>query len=168
MSVQLPQSSNVICKKHICTVCNQEYKSRQSLWNHINKFHKPNNQIPTANVPQKLNEIHTTPHKSDDINCKFCNKVLSRDDSLKRHMKTCKKKETFENENNKLENAITKINQLEKELSALKSTTSKPKTINNNSGTINNANVINNINIVAPGNENNDLSIEEIKFLRSR
>ncbi len=25
-----------------CNICNNSYKSRQSLWNHNNKFHKKN------------------------------------------------------------------------------------------------------------------------------
>ena len=41
------QQSIKIVKKHICKICEFQYKSRQSLWNHNNKFHSNanNNEI---------------------------------------------------------------------------------------------------------------------------
>jgi phage FluMu protein Com len=53
-----------------CHICNKNYSSYQSLWIHNKKYHK---------------EIIKT------INCTFCNKILSRNDSKKRHEKICKK-----------------------------------------------------------------------------
>jgi hypothetical protein len=80
-----------------------------------------------------------------EIKCQFCNKSLSRSDSLKRHESNCNKKE----------DVIKKIAELEKEIKTLK-TKNQTKNItkniinNNNNGTI----INNNIYINPPGKEN--------------
>lgn len=148
-----------VISEHTCKICKKIYSGYQSLWIHNKKYHS--SEIIESKIPSNL-----TSNKSQNNNdnkkyiCKKCKKNFNSRQTKWAHEKKCEK-----NENNLLENALTKIDLLEKKIEKLESTTSKPKTINNNSGTINNANVINNINIVAPGNENNDLSIEEIKSI---
>jgi len=54
-----------------CTYCQKNFSSRQSKWNHINKFHKnENNQIII-----------------NDIKCIHCNKTFSSKSCLTRHLK---------------------------------------------------------------------------------
>ena len=63
-----------------CKICNKNYTSNQSLYNHIIMVHK-NNLQKTSNI---INS------------CKYCNKILSRSDSLLRHIKICKVKKESE------------------------------------------------------------------------
>ncbi len=165
------EKSNDIMKKHICNICNCEYKSYQSLWNHKHRMHDDNQQFTTPNINKSTLDINTSTPNINTINCKFCQREFSFIQSRWRHEKTCKK-----NDKKLLETAIQKINDLEKEIKDLKkekqivtsnSNSNNNKTINNNNnGTINNAKIINNnINIVAPGNENNDLTNDEIKSI---
>ena len=63
-----------------CKICNKNYTSNQSLYNHIRMVHK-NNLQKTSNI---INS------------CKYCNKILSRSDSLLRHIKICKVKKESE------------------------------------------------------------------------
>lgn len=167
----------------ICEICNITYKDRTGLWKHNRKYHVNN----TTNTLQKKQHIVQSDiqYKQPDIHhniqnvksnvCKSCNKVLSNSQSRWRHEKTCKIKKISENENTmlkqKIDNLEKKIEKLEYSIvkSAPSNNTnnahSHNKTINNNKnlGTVNNAKVINNnINIVAPGNEKNDLTKEEI------
>ncbi len=110
-----------------CNICDKNYMSYQSLWNHNHKFHNINTTI-HPQKPTNLSQKSTKNHKSDNsvtnINCtcEYCNKVLSRIDSLNRHLIICKKK--LEN-NNKIE---AKINELEKEIIQLKKDNKKPTT----------------------------------------
>jgi hypothetical protein len=60
----------------ICKTCNKNYKSKQSLWNHNNKFHnhqKPPNPTKTPQTPTKNHQI--TPNLSSTNNkyqCEYC------------------------------------------------------------------------------------------------
>jgi hypothetical protein len=134
-------------------------------------MHDDNQQFTTPNINKSTLDINTSTPNINTINCKFCQREFSFIQSRWRHEKTCKK-----NDKKLLETAIQKINDLEKEIKDLKkekqivtsnSNSNNNKTINNNNnGTINNAKIINNnINIVAPGNENNDLTNDEIKSI---
>jgi hypothetical protein len=136
-----------------CKICEKEYKSYQSLWNHNKIKHNNNPQIPTI--------IHNLPQNPTQNKCIRCNKIFSRLDSLKRHQTTCKIDIMIE-----LKEEIT---ELKEEINKLKNKSSN-KTINDNkqinNGTINN----NNINIkVSLGNENiDDLSKkDQLKILNS-
>ena len=71
---------------HICDYCNKPYKSRQSLWNHINKFHyteKHKNDEKMYNHPQKTTE--------NDLTCEYCKKTFANKSSLLNHIKKTKK-----------------------------------------------------------------------------
>ncbi len=46
---------------HICTDCNKNYSSRQSLWNHIYKYHKltsAKNPPSSTDLPPESAKIH--------------------------------------------------------------------------------------------------------------
>jgi len=97
---------------YICNRCGYQTNFKSSLVNHLNRknicsptledvsieyikkhygFEIPQNTtlLPqnTTLLPQNITNQHQ---------CKFCNKVLSRYDSLNRHLKTCKKKKEVE------------------------------------------------------------------------
>lgn len=123
-----------------CNVCNKIYSSYQSRWNHINKYH--NNDITkiTHNYtkpPQNTTNLHK------NISCTYCNKYYSRNDSLKRHLKSCDIKISKEKENEFYKQQIEKLtNDLEK----LKKKSTKKiinyNTLNNNSNNLTNINNI--------------------------
>ncbi len=89
--------------EYYCKTCDKQYVSYKSLWNHNKKFH----------TPQKTSNYYFTPQKSskselskpienitsNNLNCKYCNKLCSRLDNLKRHENTCKNKNDIINEN---------------------------------------------------------------------
>ena len=135
------QQSIKIVKKHICKICEFQYKSRQSLWNHNNKFHKNDNNINQQDTDDKNNNIKKQ-DTNDNLVCKFCNKTFSFIQSRWRHMKTCKKKENY----NLLQKSYEKINELEIKLTDLKKNNNLKSSIaNNNCKTINNKDVFDNL-----------------------
>jgi KilA-N domain/C2H2-type zinc finger len=80
---------------HECNICNKQYASYQSWWNHNKKFHNAPPQNPTC------------------LKCKYCSKELSRIDSKKRHEQKCKKAEEIkEKENKNIELEIAKENNI--------------------------------------------------------
>lgn len=95
-----------------CDICNKNYKSYKSKWNHNKQFHKN----PEQNISNtsSLNQITPIVNTSNiKIICKYCDKSLSRLDNLARHEKICKiKKQYIDKEN--------KIKELEYELEELK------------------------------------------------
>ena len=104
-----------------CNTCNKYYKTYQTLWKHNKKFHDVNKLIPTHSntIPAPGNTIpapgNTIPALCNTIpvqkhNCKYCNKIFSRNYSVIRHEKTCKVKD--KNDLDKL----TEIKKLELEL----------------------------------------------------
>jgi hypothetical protein len=172
-----------------CEICNITYKDRTGLWKHNRKYHVNNTtntlqkkqHIVQSDIQYQQHDIHHDIQNVKSNICKSCNKVLSNSQSRWRHEKTCKIKKISENENTmlkeKLDILIKHQDNLEKKIEKLESSIIKSapsnntnnahshnKTVNSNLGTVNNAKVIhnNNINIVAPGNEKNDLTKEEI------
>jgi hypothetical protein len=136
-----------------CELCNINYKSRTGLWKHNKNYHTkilveteiiPQNSTNNTQKPTNLHKI---------ILCKDCNKLFSRNDSLKRHELKCVMKEK---KNDKIILLEEKIKILEKKCIG--------KKINNNSNNYNNNRIINNnIFINKIGNENiNKLNKNEI------
>jgi hypothetical protein len=160
-----------------CTICNKEFLSNSGYWKHNKKYHQsikidsPQNTtiipqnitiIPqnTTIIPQEITNINL----QENIKCNFCNKYLSRIDSLKRHEIKCKYKIEYDkkhnDEINKLENDILKneIEQLKLTLQKILENQTTPNILNKiNKQQINNKqnNTINNntINIVKFGTE---------------
>ena len=92
-----------------CKVCNKKYKSYQSLWNHNKKFHVQTPQ-PSTKPPQ---ESLIIPQSSTKLECRYCNKKLSRIDSKKRHEENCSKNIEEQKEKEKQEEAKQKQIELE-------------------------------------------------------
>ena len=109
-----------------CEICNKDYKSYQSLWNH--------NKIKHSDLCLKIS------NKECNFSCELCNKKFTRNDNLKYHKNnTCKIKN---NETNKINILEDKIEQLE----------NKINNISNNNNNVNNGTV--NIYINKTGTEN--------------
>jgi hypothetical protein len=141
-----------------CEICQKNYSSNSSLWNHNNKFHKSPCKEKILN--SKENEIKSKENdiKSKDLllsetdnklKCKYCNKLFSFKQSKSDHERNyCKKKENIiiEEENNLLKKELNEIkenlfNLMQKQA---KIHPKKLQKINNN--LINNSNNIKNIN----------------------
>jgi hypothetical protein len=132
------------CGCYNCNICNKNYSSYKSLWNHNKKFH---NTI-VVNNTHNTSKLLKNPSKILNFECEFCKKKFNRKDNLQRHIKICKINE------NKTTNS--KINELEKTIIELKNQVSiliKEKgkihhktlqKINNQLNNINNGSIINN------------------------
>ena len=114
--------------RYKCDICNKFYKSRQSLWNHKNKFHKNDNQNIIIHNHSKDNHIIKYNHfvsienEKEETNttkecyCKFCNKKFTHYQNRWRHEKTCQVSEI-----NKLKKENLELKEMfKKELSVLK------------------------------------------------
>ena len=115
----------------------------------------------TTNLPQKTTLL---PQNTTKINqCKYCNKILSRYDSLSRHMKTCKEKKEVELtmiQNEEMIKIKKESEDMKKEIEELKNF--KIQTQNNITNNHNNShNKTNNIII-------NNYGDEDLKHLRTR
>ena len=101
----------------------------------------------TTKIPQNTTIFLENIIKKNE--CKYCNKIFSRYDSLNRHIKICKKKKNIE----EIEiNQNEKIIKMEKEIEKLKK--NKTNIQNNTNITTNNNHINNNIIINNYGNEN--------------
>jgi len=122
-------------ERYTCELCDKQYSSASSIWNHRTKFHKVNDN-PTDNhtiildnpsIISSLSAIETV----KTYNCKQCNKEFKYFQNRWRHEKICKTKnheiiqtnnsQIIETQNNNTNNG----------------------TINNNNGTINNITINN-------------------------
>ena len=159
---------------YFCKICNKNYITNSGFWKHNKKYHQsilneisqnptiiPQNptiipQNPTI-IPQNLTHINL----QENIKCKYCNKYLSRIDSLKRHEIKCKIK--YDKKHN---NEINELQILKNEIEQLKLTLQKTLEIKSTTNILNkinkqkinkqqNNNIINNntINIVKFGTE---------------
>ena len=129
-----------------CEICNKDYKSYQSLWNH--------NKIKHSKLCLKIS------NKECKFICDLCNKKFTRNDNLKYHKNnTCKIKN---NEINKINILEDKIEQLENKINNISNNTLN--NISNNNSNVNNGTV--NIYINKTGTENvlelNDTEKNEI------
>ena len=108
-----------------CKLCNKQYSSYQSLWNHNKRFHTQSELTPTQ-------QVLTTDSKRDII-CEYCKKEFTRKNNMVRHQKTCKDKNKKQEINNKLENEII---ELKKAVEKLSKTSGKKVIKNYNNGNI--------------------------------
>ena len=130
-----------------CKECNMEFKTRNGLWKHNNNYHKIILKNSTKSSGKSTILPHTSTQNDGKYKCKFCNKILSRSDSLNRHEKTCKEKEKENEEIAMLKNIIKEMS---KKIENLEKSNSGNKTKNINNGQIYNGKTINNITINAP------------------
>jgi hypothetical protein len=77
-----------------CNICNKNYNSYQSLWNHNKKFHnnnfKNNNLLTTNNNLLTTNNNLLTTNEIKTYNCKYCNKIYNLQQSRWKHEQKCK------------------------------------------------------------------------------
>jgi hypothetical protein len=144
-----------------CKVCNKQYKSYQSLWNHNNKFHKDeNNHGTTETTINDTNNIEKTTIEQpipviNKYLCEFCNKEFNHYNNKWRHQKTCKQKNYIIEENKSLKETI---DEMKKQLLTVMNDKCKihPKTLNKINKQINNTNTnSNNTNNINNGTVNN-------------
>ena len=82
---------NDILKKFRCKICEKNYASNSSLWNHNNKFHM---YVPEKSLP-KLDKylINLKSNLTNKLTCQYCNKLFTRIDNMHVHQnKYCKNK----------------------------------------------------------------------------
>ena len=108
--------------------------------------------------PQKSSKIFIS--NETNLKCEFCNKLCSRSDNLKRHLKTCKKRKETEQLLLLDEDKDKKIEELEKALQLEKEKVNTNIINNNNNST--NIHTTNNTNIII-----NNLGEENIAYLKS-
>jgi len=138
----------------ICIHCNKVFKSYQSRCNHVRKYHKD---VVTTN---STNSTNSTPILDCVKNqCKFCNKIFCRSDSLARHinLNRCKNITSNEKELIEIKKEVTELKQIVNKL------TNKEKSVINNvivNSNVNNG-IVNNINSLGYENILSKLSEKE-------
>lgn len=113
-----------------CILCKKNYKTYKSLWNHNKNYHKKDNPQNLLKSPQNSSKNPQNPHFFEDLsnlNCRHCDKILSRIDNLKRHEGKCKEKDNEKNKILKLESKISEMVDNQKEM--LKLIKIHPKTL---------------------------------------
>jgi len=139
--------------EYTCNICNKNYKSYQSLWNHNKKFHYNNIIEKTSNVTNSDTKMSLNVTKKYE--CIYCNKNFNYRQNKYQHEKNCK---TKINNNNEIETLKNTVNELKNQVSLLLKEKGKihhktlqkinnqlNNTISNvNQGNINNGNIINN------------------------
>ena len=168
-------------------------------YTNLHNFTQKNTEISTIlhNFTQKNQEIHKNSNNNNNnnnndviqhkknINCMFCNKSYSRNDSLKRHLVNCKLKFELENttenpQNREIEKIIQYVEILKNDNDELKNDNNELKTqltellaiigkngsqIHTNSHNTDNTNSNNTLNNTNNGNiTNNTFHIEKIEF----
>ena len=81
-----------------CKICNNDYKSYKSLWNHNKNFHIINDKLCNTFVKNGntfVNNCNTFVTQCNtntpELKCKYCNKIFNHYNNKWRHEKTCKK-----------------------------------------------------------------------------
>jgi hypothetical protein len=136
-----------------CKICNKNYASYKSIWNHNKKFHNNNVSKIVSNVPENVKNVPKSVSNvsNTSLKCNICDKTFNSRTTKWRHDKTCK-----ENENEIIQKSKDEeILEMKAEMEKLKDMLQKalkihPKTLqkinnqlnNTNNGTINNNTVI--------------------------
>ena len=142
--------------EYTCKICNKDYSSYKSLWNHNKKFHNTNVEIVEKNVEIVEKNVEIV-EKNKSLICEFCNKLFNLRSTKSHHKKICKlannnkinKIDQLEEKNKELETLKNTINELKNQVSLILKEKGKihHKTlqkINNQLNNINNGNIINN------------------------
>ncbi len=164
---------------YCCKVCNKTYSSYKSLWNHNKKFHTNTminkDHLVINNDQKEINKDHL---ENNILNCKYCNKNFTFKTNKYRHEKTCteKNKEVLNVKQLELQLKIKEQEILKLKLKLQKSKKTDISTVNQlnkllmerhdqyqnyisniNNGNINNynGNVVNNIQLIGFGKEDN-------------
>ena len=157
-------------KVYTCSICNKDYKHRQSLYNHNKKYHTGN---PPKSTQNKQKSTFDKPNSTSNqlsthkYHCKYCNKGYNINQSKWKHEKSCKVKVNIELENLKLKKENEELkNSFQKEIADLKNQIKDLmnknckihyktlQKINNQQNIQNQNNIQNNINIIGFNKEN--------------
>lgn len=168
--------------EHRCNVCNKNYASKQSLWNHTNKFHDNIKVIESS----KSNSIQSSKSNSKNVlnlsynnHCKYCSKSFKYKQGRWKHEQKCNIKinnQEIMELKKELTNEIKEVRELKEQLKDKINNTQQASTITNSNNTNTNNNntnngTINNNYIIAFGKEeiNNILTEKEkIRILNAR
>ena len=91
----MSENHEIHLTEYKCKECNKFYASQSSLCNHNKKFHNNTNTVLPQNSTNSPQNPTITPHHiiqvvpDNKLTCLYCNKILSRYDSLKRHQTIC-------------------------------------------------------------------------------
>ena len=59
--------------EYLCKVCNKDYSSYKSLWNHTKKYH--NNDV--KNVKENVKNVKENVKENKSLTCEYCKKVFN-------------------------------------------------------------------------------------------
>ena len=137
-----------------CNICNKNYASYKSWWNHTNKFHNKSSDNILKSSDNILKSSDNILKSSDNkiYNCRKCNKIFYNVKTRWSHEQKCKinKIDELEEKNKELENTI---NEMKKQFSLIikekgkihhKTLQKINNQLNNINNNINNGNIINN------------------------
>jgi hypothetical protein len=90
-------------ERYTCEICNKQYSSASSIWNHRTKIHA----VVNNSIKQHNNSIEQpiTASNSEYFYCKYCSKSYKHQQSRSRHEIICKKiknNEIIEKNNNQI------------------------------------------------------------------
>ncbi len=97
-----------IIDKHKCKICNKDYSSYSSLWNHNKNIHKIDNNTSTSIVSNKYENSEQKIYK-----CKYCNNEYNHKQSRWSHQHKCKV--IYEEKNKEKQLIEIKIAEINKE-----------------------------------------------------
>ena len=150
-------------RSYVCEICNTNYSSYKSLWNHNNKFHNIKSGqclINVENVEQNVENVEQNVENNKSLICDLCNRIFNSRSAKSHHKKTCKIKLHKTDVNPSVED---EINELKKQFAAILNEKGKmhhktlqkinkqvnninnKHNINKNNNNINNGKIINNV-----------------------
>ena len=110
-----------------CKICNKNYKSYQSLWNHNHKYHNNDNNPSVTTKSSQSNLPVTIQSPESNLKCNYCNKIFKFKQGKWRHEQKC----NIEN-NIKTDNQIIKETLINLENKIIKLENKKNNKITNN------------------------------------
>ncbi len=158
---------------HECKICNKIYASRQSLWNHVNKYHNDKiSQKSSASNPfgsSKCNSksvIKDVQNNTSNYQCRYCTSIFKYKQGRWKHEQKCEIKTSHTDIielKKELSNEIKEVRELKEQLkekinsekqgsTTITNTNSNNSTTNTNSNNTNNGTINNNY-IIAFGKE---------------
>ena len=86
---------------YICSICNKKFNHKGDYTRHINRKKTCNvitsiwENIKKSDIksPSNCSKTCTVVQKNEQFKCKYCKKTFKKKFNLKRHVKTCKKRE---------------------------------------------------------------------------
>ena len=107
-------TENIIIKKDVyyCNICNKNYKTYKTLWEHNKKFHTINVKNVNDNVKKYEENVKTNvKNVKKSLICNYCNKLFNTRAAKSIHKKTC-----YKNNTNPINSALEIIKEENKKL----------------------------------------------------